>query len=47
MRPWTCGRRSGLQNLAERARGVGGGFELSVPQDGGARLVWSAPLVLR
>ncbi|PBC76256.1 histidine kinase-like protein [Streptomyces sp. TLI_235] len=41
------GRRSGLQNLAERARGVGGSFELSVPQDGGTRLVWSAPLVLR
>ncbi|WP_030275961.1 GAF domain-containing protein [Streptomyces sp. NRRL B-24484] len=40
------GRRSGLRNLAERARGVGGAFDLSAPQDGGTRLVWSAPLVL-
>ncbi|MEV7177611.1 GAF domain-containing protein [Kitasatospora arboriphila] len=39
------GRRSGLRNLAERAHGVGGLFELSAPQDGGTRLVWSAPLV--
>jgi len=38
------GRRSGLRNLAERAEGLGGAFELVSPPDGGTRLVWSAPL---
>ncbi|MEU6590043.1 GAF domain-containing protein [Streptomyces sp. NPDC046881] len=38
------GRRSGLRNLAERARGLGGGLDLGRPDDGGTRLVWHAPL---
>ncbi|MFJ4521954.1 GAF domain-containing protein [Streptomyces sp. NPDC088810] len=38
------GRRSGLRNLAERARGLGGGLELGRPDGGGTRLVWHAPL---
>ncbi|MEE1786705.1 GAF domain-containing protein [Streptomyces sp. SP17BM10] len=38
------GRRSGLRNLAERAENLGGSFELERPQEGGTRLVWSAPL---
>ncbi|GGU70026.1 histidine kinase [Kitasatospora aureofaciens] len=38
------GRRSGLRNLAERAEGLGGGFELISPAEGGTRLTWSAPL---
>ncbi|MFJ1706640.1 GAF domain-containing protein [Kitasatospora sp. NPDC088346] len=38
------GRRSGLRNLAERAKALGGVLELSSPPGGGARLVWSAPL---
>ncbi|MER5635567.1 GAF domain-containing protein [Kitasatospora sp. NPDC002227] len=38
------GRRSGLQNMAERAESLGGGMELSCPPDGGSRLEWSAPL---
>ena len=37
-------RRSGLRNLAERAEGLGGGFELISPAEGGTRLTWSAPL---
>ncbi|MFF3093392.1 GAF domain-containing protein [Streptomyces cyaneofuscatus] len=37
-------RRSGLDNLAERARRVGGALELSTPDGGGSRLVWRAPL---
>lgn len=37
-------RRSGLDNLAERARQVGGALELSTPDGGGTRLVWRAPL---
>ncbi|MEU6972029.1 GAF domain-containing protein [Kitasatospora aureofaciens] len=39
------GRRSGLRNLAERAEGLGGAFEVIVPAEGGTRLTWSAPLV--
>ncbi|MEV4342143.1 GAF domain-containing protein [Streptomyces sp. NPDC049590] len=38
------GRRSGLRNLAERARNLGGGLELGRPEGGGTRLVWHAPL---
>ncbi|MGW3042227.1 sensor histidine kinase [Kitasatospora sp. NPDC001159] len=38
------GRRSGLRNLAERAEGLGGAFELISPAGGGTRLTWSAPL---
>ncbi|MFE2296259.1 GAF domain-containing protein [Streptomyces sp. NPDC059452] len=38
------GRRSGLDNLAERAREVGGALEMSTPADGGSRLLWRAPL---
>ncbi|WP_030270345.1 GAF domain-containing protein [Streptomyces sp. NRRL B-24484] len=38
------GRRSGLRNMAERAEGLGGRFDVSVPADGGTQLVWSAPL---
>ncbi len=36
--------RSGLVGLADRARAVGGEFEVSSPDAGGTRLVWSAPL---
>ncbi|WP_354637875.1 GAF domain-containing sensor histidine kinase [Kitasatospora camelliae] len=36
--------RNGLRNLAERATGLGGTFELSGPPAGGTRLTWSAPL---
>ncbi|MFD6229426.1 GAF domain-containing protein [Streptomyces sp. NPDC060232] len=38
------GRRSGLSNLEERARSVGGVLEIGCPQEGGSRLVWRAPL---
>ncbi|WP_327279885.1 MULTISPECIES: GAF domain-containing sensor histidine kinase [unclassified Streptomyces] len=38
------GRRSGLRNLDERARGVGGTFTTETPEAGGSRLVWRAPL---
>ncbi|MBB1252416.1 sensor histidine kinase [Streptomyces alkaliterrae] len=38
------GRRSGLRNLAERARRRGGEFTAERLTDGGTRLVWSAPL---
>ncbi|MBH5333947.1 GAF domain-containing sensor histidine kinase [Streptomyces pactum] len=38
------GRRSGLRNLEERARSLGGGLEIGRPADGGSRLVWRAPL---
>ncbi|MYR98496.1 GAF domain-containing protein [Streptomyces sp. SID8374] len=37
-------RRSGLDNLAERARQVGGALEVSTPDGGGSRLLWRAPL---
>ncbi|MFI2031230.1 sensor histidine kinase [Streptomyces buecherae] len=40
----SAGRRSGLDNLAERARGAGGTFEALTPPEGGSRLVWRAPL---
>ncbi|MFC0554118.1 GAF domain-containing protein [Planotetraspora thailandica] len=38
------GRRSGLRNLEERARRLGGGFEVVSPAEGGTRLSWSVPL---
>ncbi|MDH2387933.1 GAF domain-containing sensor histidine kinase [Streptomyces sp. HNM0663] len=38
------GRRSGLDNLAERARSVGGELRIHTPDGGGTRLVWRAPL---
>ncbi|MEU3911814.1 MULTISPECIES: GAF domain-containing sensor histidine kinase [unclassified Streptomyces] len=38
------GRRSGLSNLGERARAVGGTFTVETPDGGGSRLVWRAPL---
>nr|WP_051716449.1 GAF domain-containing protein [Streptomyces sp. NRRL F-5727] len=38
------GRRSGLNNLEERARGVGGTLTIERPEQGGSRLVWRAPL---
>ncbi|WP_284581781.1 GAF domain-containing sensor histidine kinase [Streptomyces sp. 2P-4] len=38
------GRRSGLGNLEERARSVGGTLEIGCPDQGGSRLVWRAPL---
>ncbi|MEI5007645.1 GAF domain-containing sensor histidine kinase [Streptomyces sp. PmtA] len=40
----TDGRRSGLNNLEERARRVGGTVEIGRPDEGGSRLVWRAPL---
>ncbi|MFI7317011.1 GAF domain-containing protein [Streptomyces venezuelae] len=38
------GRRSGLTNMRERARKLGGGMELENPGGNGTRLVWHAPL---
>ncbi|MEU6864430.1 GAF domain-containing protein [Streptomyces sp. NPDC046876] len=38
------GRRSGLANLDERARRVGGSFLAEAPAVGGSRIVWRAPL---
>lgn len=40
----TEGHRSGLDNLARRAAGLGGSFEATAPAEGGTRLVWRAPL---
>lgn len=37
-------RRSGLANLAARARRHGGSFDLSRGRDGGAVMTWTAPL---
>lgn len=37
-------RRSGLDNLAARAREAGGNFTVTTPEDGGTRLRWTAPL---
>ncbi|GGU58955.1 hypothetical protein GCM10010274_54810 [Streptomyces lavendofoliae] len=39
-----AGRRSGLANLRERARAVGGTFGIEGPAGSGTRLVWRAPL---
>ncbi|MFI6845215.1 GAF domain-containing protein [Kitasatospora sp. NPDC050467] len=38
------GPRSGLANLAERARRLGGSFRAGAGPDGGTRLVWRVPL---
>ena len=38
------GRRSGLRNMAERARQLGGELELNSPPDGGTTLVWWVPV---
>ncbi|MFC7331103.1 GAF domain-containing protein [Marinactinospora rubrisoli] len=38
------GRRSGLRNLAERARRLGGGFEAVRRPAGGTRVTWRVPL---
>ncbi|MEV5778524.1 GAF domain-containing protein [Streptomyces antimycoticus] len=38
------GRRSGLGNMAERARELGGDMELSSPEGGGTHIVWHAPV---
>ncbi|PWI13268.1 histidine kinase [Streptomyces sp. Act143] len=38
------GRRSGLANMAERARQLGGDFEIGTPEGGGTRLEWRVPV---
>ncbi|MFE2511238.1 GAF domain-containing protein [Streptomyces naganishii] len=38
------GRRSGLANMAERARKLGGDMEWVTPEGGGTRLTWHAPV---
>ncbi|MFI7439978.1 GAF domain-containing sensor histidine kinase [Nonomuraea indica] len=38
------GRRSGLRNMEERATSLGGSFEISSPESGGAALRWSVPI---
>ncbi|MYR44585.1 GAF domain-containing protein [Streptomyces sp. SID5910] len=38
------GRRSGLRNLDERARRLGGELRLESPEGGGTRLVWRVPV---
>ncbi|MYX40448.1 histidine kinase, partial [Streptomyces sp. SID89] len=38
------GRRSGLANMAERARRLGGDLEWTTPDGGGTALVWRVPL---
>jgi signal transduction histidine kinase len=38
------GRRSGLANLAERARSCGGEFTAVTGESGGTQLCWRAPL---
>lgn len=38
------GRRSGLRNLDERARSLGGTFAVERPVEGGSVLIWRAPL---
>jgi signal transduction histidine kinase len=39
-----CGRRSGLRNIAERARALGGSFEIRDREGGGSVLDWRVPL---
>ncbi|GGZ05428.1 histidine kinase [Streptomyces poonensis] len=41
------GRRSGLRNMAERARQLGGALETTGPPDGGTTLVWRVPVTER
>ncbi|KIE26836.1 histidine kinase [Streptomyces sp. MUSC 125] len=38
------GRRSGLDNMLERARKLGGDMEITVPQGGGSQLAWHVPV---
>ncbi|MGW5036732.1 sensor histidine kinase [Streptomyces parvulus] len=38
------GHRSGLRNMAERARGLGGEMRLESSEEGGTRLVWRVPV---
>ncbi|GGX79640.1 hypothetical protein GCM10010358_37290 [Streptomyces minutiscleroticus] len=38
------GRRSGLRNMAERARQLGGDLEITTPDGGGTMLMWHALL---
>jgi signal transduction histidine kinase len=38
------GRRSGLRNMSERARQLGGELEVSRPEGGGATIEWWVPL---
>ncbi|MCF3132343.1 sensor histidine kinase [Streptomyces olivochromogenes] len=38
------GRRSGLRNMEERARRLGGDMELTTGSEGGTTLVWRAPV---
>jgi len=38
------GRRSGLRNMEERARQLGGELEWTTPPGGGTKLVWRAPV---
>ncbi|MFC0865566.1 GAF domain-containing protein [Sphaerimonospora cavernae] len=38
------GRRSGLRNLEDRARRLGGSFEVTTAEGGGTRLRWTVPL---
>ena len=38
-------RRSGLANMAERARRMGGSCQVGGGDDGGTRIHWTAPLV--
>ncbi|WP_426594060.1 GAF domain-containing sensor histidine kinase [Cellulomonas sp. McL0617] len=44
--PTDVARRSGLANLAERARGRGGAMTVQPVDDGGTLLAWSVPLHL-
>ncbi|MFD5430335.1 sensor histidine kinase [Streptomyces sp. NPDC127084] len=37
-------RRSGLNNLAERAEVLGGHLVIQSPESGGTRLIWQVPL---
>jgi signal transduction histidine kinase len=42
--PEVIARRSGLTNLADRARSCGGEFSAERREEGGTRLSWRAPL---
>jgi signal transduction histidine kinase len=43
--PAAMQRRSGLANMVERARRMGGGCEIGGADGGGTRIRWTAPLV--